>query len=219
MKLLVCLIVIALISWGVYFLQTKNHKKKQKKANWRVIGITSTVAFILFILLGILLYQAATAPDTQCALTHKTISQPPRNLRTATDYFLQGNYDYDRGNCEKAITDYSKSLMFNPTSPETYNNRAYTYMRMQDYRNALPDLDKAIQLNPGYIQALMNRGDIHNYYYNIDRFVAIKDYKKVIALGGSNSTSVCGHLMLARHNGWNIGTFIDLISGGFATCN
>jgi hypothetical protein len=43
----------------------------------------------------------------------------------------------------------------------------------------------------------------------------------VIALGGDQKeTSVCGHLLLARHNGWGLGTFIDLPKTLFAdTCN
>lgn len=125
------------------------------------------------------------------------------------DYFLQGDYDYDTGNCTKAITDYTTSIKLNPNYPQAYNNRAYTYMRLRNYKNALPDLDKAISLNPNYIQSLMNRGDIHNYYL-VDRKSAIADYEKVIALGGTNGTSVCGHLFLAQHNGWNLGTLIGL---------
>jgi tetratricopeptide (TPR) repeat protein len=90
---------------------------------------------------------------------------------------------------------------------------------MRDYKDALPDLDKALALNPNYIQALMNRGDIHNYYYAIDKQRAIADYKKVIALGGGQETSVCGHLFLAIHNGWNIGTFLDLPREVLGQCN
>ena len=70
-------------------------------------------------------------------------------------------------------------------------------MRLRNYSAALPDLNKALVLNPNYIQALMNRGDIHNYYYAIDRRSAIADYEKVIALGGTRGTSVCGHLFMA----------------------
>jgi hypothetical protein len=58
----------------------------------------------------------------------------------------------------------------------------------------------------------MNRGDIYNYDYAIDRSRAIADYNRVIALGPTaiHDTSVCGHRFLALHNGWNPGTFLDL---------
>jgi len=66
----------------------------------------------------------------------------------------------------------------------------------------------------------MNRGDIHNYYYQIDRQAAIADYKRVIALMGPSggNTSVCGHLLLAKHNGWNVSTFLDILQGNQYSC-
>ena len=82
-------------------------------------------------------------------------------------------------------------------------------MRMGDYNSAITDLDRALALNPNYINALTNRGDIHNYYYQIDRKAAIADYEKIIALGVSKGTSICGHLFLAEHNGWNLGTVLS----------
>ncbi len=93
-------------------------------------------------------------------------------------------------------------------------------MKVRDYKTALPDLNKAIALNPNYDQVLMNRGDIHNYYYAIDRQAAIVDYKKVISLTGSNGgpTNVCGHLFLAKYNGWNLTTLLGLFNGEFMMC-
>lgn len=93
-------------------------------------------------------------------------------------------------------------------------------MRMQKYKEALPDLNTAIKLNPNYVQAFMNRGDIHNYYYDIDKQAAIADYKQVISIAGAkrDKTSVCGHLFLAEHNGWNVGTLIGLLTGQAETC-
>ena len=62
----------------------------------------------------------------------------------------------------------------------------------------------------------MNRGDIYNYDYNIDRARAIADYDRVIALGpeAMRDTSVCGHRFLAVHNGWNLGTMLDIAHAG-----
>jgi Flp pilus assembly protein TadD len=208
MKFVVSLFVIALITAGVY-VYIKNH---------RVI-VAGSVALLLLGILACLMYRSATSPDTQCGSVHTTTSRPPASLQTADDYFQQGNYDYDTGNCGRAIIDYTISIGMNPEYPQTYNNRAYTYMRMRDYTDALPDLDKAIALNPNYIQALMNRGDIHNYYFAIDRKEAAEDYERVIVLGGTQVTSVCGHLFLAEHNGWNFGTILDVPRVVFHMCH
>lgn len=220
MKLLFILVIIGIIGTGVYFFSSKKFRnKKQKRFNWKPAGITASVVFLLLCLLAFELYKSAIQPDIQCATTHPSTSQPPHTLQTANDYFTQGDYDYELGNCKKAIADYTQSINLNPTYAQAYNNRAYTNMRMRNYKDALPDLDKAMQLKPNYIQALMNRGDIHNYYYQIDRLSSIKDYQRVIALGGNQQkTSVCGHLFLAKHNGWTLGAYLDYFTGEWAAC-
>lgn len=213
MKLLISLLLIALIAYGVYWLSSKvvNKNKKQKKNNRKPLLFAGLTVIILLGFLGGIIYRSATAPDMQCEKTHAATSQPPMALKSAMDYFEQGNYDYDAGDCKKAIADYTKSIELNPEYPQAYNNRAYTYMRMREYQLALSDLDKALQLKPDYVQALMNRADIHNYYYAIDRQSAIADYKKARSLGATQKgNSVCGHLFLAEHNGWTLGAYIDL---------
>jgi len=152
-------------------------------------------------------YWSANGPNTQCTTPHdvsaKRVSErsyPPSSLTTAIDYFQQGDYDYDTGDCKKALADYTQAISLNPQYAEAYNNRAYTRMMQDDYKDALPDLDHALAIRPTYIHALMNRGDIYNYYYNVDRRKALVDYTTVIALGGVSETSVCGHKAMAESN-------------------
>jgi len=203
------LLFLTVIIGAVVYFYTSQKTTHTKRYNWKPAGITALVVLILLGLIASGMYRSATAPDTQCSTVHATTSYPPSTLTSAMDYFLLGNYDYDTGNCQKAIVDYTTSIQLDPSYPQAYNNRAYTYMRMRSYKDALPDLDKTLTLNPNYIQALMNRGDIHNYYI-VDRQAAISDYDKVISLGGGRETSVCGHLFLARHNGWNLGTIFGI---------
>lgn len=208
MKFFVSIFTIASIALVIFWL---NRKSKR-----RAIVLTTTVVVLLSGFLAFVMYRDTTLVDSQCSTSHTVTTPPPANLKTAMDYFELGNYDYDIGNCTKAITDYTNSINLDSKNPQVYNNRAYTYMRLRNFKSALPDLDKALSLNPNYIQALMNRGDIHNYYYAIDRKSAIADYEKVIALGGTKGTSVCGHLYLAKHNGWNLGTLLALPTAYFA---
>jgi tetratricopeptide (TPR) repeat protein len=210
MKFLVVLFFIVAFCAALYILIIHI-----KKINWKALGTVAILGVILTAVLVVIVYKTSKMPDTWCDHFQNTTSYPPTELKTATDYFLQGNYDYDTGNCKGAVTDYAKSIELNSKYPQAYNNRAFTYMRMGDYKDALTDLDKALALNPNYINALMNRGDIHNYYYEIDRKAAVADYEKVIALGGTRGTSVCGHLFLAEHNGWNLGTVFALPSAYF----
>ncbi len=73
---------------------------------------------------------------------------------------------------------------------------------MRNYKSAITDLNKAIEIDPNYVTAFMNRGDIYNYYYAIDRQKSIADYDRVIKLGvdKDQSKSVCGHKAMAETN-------------------
>lgn len=158
------------------------------------------VIVIIFAAFVLKAYAVINPPDTQCTATHTTDSQPPKELKAAMDYYFQGNYDYDTGNCRKALESYTKSISLDPIFPQTYNNRAYTNMRMHNYKAALADLDTALSLYPNYVNALMNRGDIRNYYYQIDRKAALADYNKAISLGARDNKSACGHKAMAETN-------------------
>ena len=147
-------------------------------------------------------YGFISAPDTQCTQSHETKSTPPENTITAQDYFNMGNYQYDIGDCIQAVVSYTQAVQLDPNFSRAYNNKAYTEMRMHKYNAALGDLNSALAIDPDYVTALMNRGDIHNYYYAIDRQKAIADYNRVIELGKNKdmSGSVCGHKAMAQTN-------------------
>ena len=89
-------------------------------------------------------------------------------------------------------------------------------MVKRDYASALSDLNRAIQLRPNYVNALMNRGDIYNYYYAIDYQKAIADYNHVLAIDPSakSETSVCGHRLIAVNHGWSFTAIVDLATHG-----
>lgn len=221
MKFVLSLFVIAIVTACVYWYSSRKtgSDKVQTRVHWIAIVPATCVCILLLGLLGFAMYASATTPDTQCAKIHSTSSRPPAALKTYKDYFALANYEYDRGNCMQAIYDYTTALDMYPIYRQAYNNRGYTYMRMHDYQNALQDLNTALFLNPYYIQALMNRGDVYNYYYNVDKQRAVADYTKVIQLGGTKGTSVCGHMFLAQHNGWNIGTVLDFPRAMLNMCN
>jgi len=184
--------------------------------NWTPWILATIAAFFIVFLVGAF----ATSKNKHCGYAHQTESQPIQSPLTAQDYFDEGNYEYDRGNCQEAIINYSIAIDVSPDFSPAYNNRAYTYMMMNDYKDALPDLDKAIALRPDYVNALINRGDIYNYYYNRDRSKAITDYDRVIALGKTEGTSVCGHRMLAMNGGWSLKQYWQIVTKGFNSgCN
>ncbi len=149
----------------------------------------------------------AGAPASPSCGNSQPASAPATQPATAAGYAALGDALYDQGNCAGAIAAYSRAVALDPESAEAYNNRAYTEMAQHDYASALPDLNTAIELRPDYVNALMNRGDIYNYYYDIDYAKAIADYNRVLALPHDH-TSVCGHRLLAQHHGWDLGVLV-----------
>ena len=179
------------------------------REKWRIIvGIFGTVIGLLIVFTVISIRNQPPAP---CTASLVSTSQKPSALVSAQDYFAQGDFDYESGACDAAIADYTRAIDLNPKFAEAYNNRAYTYMVQHNYAAALPDLDKALELRPDYVNALMNRGDIYNYYYEINYDSAVADYDRILQIGGrERSTSVCGHRLLALHHGWDLGVFVDV---------
>ena len=178
--------------------------------NWKVVTVI-IVAGLALCIGGVHQLVKATQTNTWCTSSHQATSQPPSQLVSAQDYFAQGDYDYDVGECDQAIAAYTQAITLDPNLAEAYNNRAYTSMMKQDYQSALSDLNTAIEIRPDYAHALMNRGDVYNYDL-ADRPLAIADYERLIALGptATADTQVCGHLFYAEHNGWHLKTVWDL---------
>lgn len=192
---------------------------KKKVKNSRVLLLTLSLG-LCFLFVSFLVAKAifeSFKPDQQCLIPHTTNTIPPIKFETAKDFFDFGNYNYDRGDCTQAINAYTKAITLDPKSAENYNNRAYTYMRMKNYAAALPDLNRAIELNPNYVNALMNRGDIYNFYYKKDRQKAIADYDRVIKLGATNprQTSVCGHRLIAMRGGMSPAIIVEILIKGY----
>ncbi|MGB8647076.1 MAG: tetratricopeptide repeat protein [Anaerolineae bacterium] len=187
------------------------------KKRLRFVAAAGLAVAALCLALGLFVAYNVNQPVVSCASApRKPFSIAPTALVTAEDYFAEGDYDYDQGDCDTALDNYTRAIELNPNLAEAYNNRAYVEMVKKDYAAALPDLDRAIQLRPNYVNALMNRGDIYNYYYAIDYTRAVADYDRVLQIdsGAANHTSVCGHRLLATQHGWNLSVLGELATSG-----
>jgi tetratricopeptide (TPR) repeat protein len=183
-------------------------------------GIKSFALFfvpIVFVFLLVVIALKNDGIDSHCRPDAPPPAAYSDDAKTAEDFLNRGDAAFERGNCKEAIAAYTQALALHPNYAEAYNNRAYTYMRMQNYAPALEDLDQALRIRPDYLHALMNRGDIHNYYFEQDRKKAIDDYNHILRLGGqANEGSVCGHRAVAiyslpGHEGWNLKSWFKLV--------
>lgn len=91
----------------------------------------------------------------------------------AETYFKLGNKYYKKGNLEKAIEFYNKSLCINPLSTPTINNLGLSYKAKGQFGKAIKYFKKSMKLDPTDVSSYNNLGLA---------FKEKKDYKKAISV-------------------------------------
>jgi len=93
--------------------------------------------------------------------------------RRGSTYFRNGNYD-------RAITDLTQAIRFNPNSADAYGWRGEAYMGKDDFDRAIADFTQLIRLNPNSVRAYGRRGYAYMEKDDFDR--AIADFTQAIRL-------------------------------------
>ena len=80
-----------------------------------------------------------------------------------------------------AVRSLSEAIRVNSRYTFAYLTRAYVYSQLQEFRQSLSDLDRAITLNPQFAKAYNNRGNLK--YEQLDDIKgALSDFDRAIAL-------------------------------------
>ena len=106
------------------------------------------------------------------------IEMNPRNARA---YSNRGNIYIEKGQYDKAMSDFNKAIEIKPKYAKAYNNRGGAYHRKGQYDKAIVDYTKAIEIDPRYAMAYNNRGLA--YYRKEDYEKAWDDVHKAQNLG------------------------------------
>jgi tetratricopeptide (TPR) repeat protein len=96
-------------------------------------------------------------------------------------YFARIRANYSLGNHAGIIDDCNKITSFDTTAETqaiVYNYRGLVKNQLKNYKGALQDLDRAVELNPSLAVTYNNRGDVKSNLY--DYKGAIEDYSKAI---------------------------------------
>jgi tetratricopeptide (TPR) repeat protein len=105
---------------------------------------------------------------------------PDLNSSKEAYYFKKGMDSYMEGNLNGAIINWSLALIINPKDPNYYFSRAIVKNELFTWKAALKDYDKALEITPGFVGALINRGNLK--LENGDNEGALDDYNRVLTL-------------------------------------
>ena len=64
----------------------------------------------------------------------------------------KGNQALKAGNTEEAIQHYSSAIDLDPNNHVLYSNRSAAYCALKDYKEALKDAEKTVELKPDWIK-------------------------------------------------------------------
>ena len=133
-------------------------KKYLIKPTWVILPI---VLFFLF----------------SCASTQKKQSKS----RDVDFYFNRGFAYINKGQYDRAISDYTKAIEIDPKYASIYYNRGIAYDNKGQYDQAISDHTKAIEIDPKLVSAYYNRGVV--YYFKKEYDKSWEDLKKAQNLG------------------------------------
>jgi tetratricopeptide (TPR) repeat protein len=153
--------------------------------------------------------------DAGLAACTQAIQENPQD---GTAYNLRGLRHYARGDLDSALADYTKRVELEPKNPDAYDRRGLLYQAKamretsaaqptlaatmaaaKHLERALADHDRAIELDPKYASAYMNRAEV--YRKNGDRDRALADFGKAIELAPNDAFAYAHRGFLHEHAG------------------
>ncbi|MBD2437997.1 tetratricopeptide repeat protein [Nostoc sp. FACHB-110] len=104
--------------------------------------------------------------------------------------YQEGISEYERGNYQEAISNFTQTLAINPQNSLAYNHRGDAFYRLGEYKKAEADSSQAIALNPQDANAYYDRGFA---LFGLGKYQdAIADYTKAITLNSQNPYAYYG---------------------------
>jgi len=142
------------------------------------IGIVGVLSFITF-------NQCRIWKDSM-TLWNNVLDKYP-NVPVA--YNNRGTVYYDKGEYDKAVTEFTLALKYNPNYVRAYYNLGITYDAKGEYDRAIIELNKALMVNPKYAAAYNNRGLIYGRVGEYDK--AIADLTKALKINPKYAEAYC----------------------------
>ncbi|MEW6145444.1 MAG: tetratricopeptide repeat protein [Thermodesulfobacteriota bacterium] len=154
--------------------------------------LSNEMTYLVLFTIGLARYEAGDYAGAISLFTDAVsgLSVPVNIVEPAALYFYRASAYYLNNDPDRAIEDYSRSIVLNPSNPTAYANRGICYADKGKLDAAIHDYTKAIELNSKESHFYYNRGNA--YLIKGDLVSAINDFTTAIGLNPRN--------YLAYHN-------------------
>ena len=143
--------------------------------------------------------------DDAKIVCQKILKENPKELRTL---LLITSIAFKLNKIDKALEIIDYTIKLYPSIPEAYFNRAYINFNEKNFEHSVVDLNKAINLNEKYIEAINLKGIIFNKQDKIND--AESCFKKIIDIDPKNIITKYNLAKLYRNKGDNE-KYLDLL--------
>jgi tetratricopeptide (TPR) repeat protein len=147
-----------------------------------VIIVIGIIIFLIWLFSGNSSNKTSTHTPSSSSTT---TSKPIDTASTMASYYYDIAWKAgEEGKHSEAIENYNRAISYMPSAIYN-NNRAFSKSKVNDYKGAIEDYSKAIQLAPNKALYWLNRGFTHN---NNDKDeLACRDWKKAAELGSEKA--------------------------------
>jgi DnaJ family protein C protein 7 len=96
-------------------------------------------------------------------------AEPIPSYNTANEYKDAGNKSFSAGDWKTAAELYTKAIALDSTSASYYSNRSACYLQMKNYKDALKDALKCVELDPKFVKGYFRAGTAYTCLGQLDQ--------------------------------------------------
>lgn len=163
---------------GVLAASAWSWSSNREKGGPLLRGLMIASAAIIFGGLSFLTIEQTARWKDSLTFWNYVIEKKPHQIAVA--YNQRGIVFAEKGDKEKAFSDFSEAITLDPAEPSAYDNRGVLFQEIGRYGDAISDFNRAIALNPSSYSAHDNRGFTYAGMDQPDK--AMADFNRAIEI-------------------------------------
>jgi tetratricopeptide (TPR) repeat protein len=142
------------------------------------LGVSVSTAFIVGTVVGMAVGGAVSYHQERVKVKEEGTASLHYSL--IGDRFKEGLAYLDRGQYQRAIAFFNRTIESEPKSADAYFGRGLVYHQMEQYQQAIADFDRAIEIDPEHPYAHFQRGFVYHQLEQCEQAVA--DFTRAIEI-------------------------------------